>query len=74
MDVQTPTRDEEAERLRQLISARFGGRVRDILVVVRGGGFALQGRTCSFHLKQMVQETVIAATASRVVANEIAVD
>ena len=74
MDVKTPTEDGEAEQLRQLISARFGVRVRDFMVLVRGGGFALQGRTYSFHLKQMVQETVIAATALRVVANEIAVD
>ena len=74
MIVQTPIGDEEAERLRQLISARFGSRVRDILVLARSGGFALQGWTYTFHLKQMVQETVIAATAFRVVANEIAVD
>ena len=74
MDVQTLTGDEEAERLRQLISARFGGRVRGFLVLVCCGGFVLKGRTGKFHLKQMVQETVIAATTFRVVANEIAVD
>jgi len=74
VDVKTPTEGEEAEQLRQLISARFGGRVRDFMVLVRGGGFTLQGRTYNFHLKQMIQETVIAATALRVVVNEIAVD
>jgi len=42
-------------------------------VLVRSGGFVLQGRTGSFDLKQMVQETVVGATAFQVVANEIAV-
>ena len=74
MDVQTPTGDEEAERLRQLISALFGSRVREFLVLVRGGGLVLQGKAGSFYLKQMVQETALKATAFRVVANEIAVD
>jgi len=67
-------RGRRGRALRQLISARLGGRVRDFLVLVRGGGFVLRGRTGSFHLKQMVQATVIAATAFQLSANEIAVD
>ena len=74
MDVQTLPGDEEVERLRQLISARFGGRVRDFMVLVRSSGFVLQGRTGSFDLKQMVGDAVVGATAFQVVANEIAVD
>ena len=74
MDAQTPPSDDEAERLQQLIQVRFGGRVREFLVQVRGGGLVLQGKAGSFHVKQMVQETVIAATTFRVAANAIEVD
>jgi len=74
VDVQTLPGDEEVERLRQLISARFGGQVRDFMVLVRSSGFVLQGRTGSFDLKQMVGDAVVGATAFQVVANEIAVN
>jgi len=43
-------------------------------VVARGGDLVLQGRVASYYLKQLVQEAVVGATASRIVANEIAVD
>lgn len=69
-----PPADDEADRLRQLVRARFGSRVRDFRVVARGDGLVLRGRVASYHLKQSVQEAVIRATAARVVANEIAVD
>lgn len=68
-----PPDDADADRLRQLVQARFGSRVRDFRVSARGGGLVLHGRVGSYHLKQLVQEAVIGATAARVVANEIAV-
>ena len=34
----------------------------------------MQGRTGSFHLKQLIQESVVGATTSRLATNEIAVD
>ncbi len=74
VDAQEPPGEDEAERLRQLVLARFGGRVWDFRVLVRGGGLVLQGRTGNFHLKQMVQETVVGATALRLVGNEITVE
>lgn len=73
VDADAPPGDGEAERLRDLIQSRFGGRVRDFQVLARGGCLVLQGRVGSYYLKQMVQEAVIGATASRVVANEIVV-
>ena len=69
-----PPADDEAERLRQLVVARFGRRVRDFRVAVRDGGLVLQGKVGSFHLKQMVQEAVFGAATLRVAVNEIVVD
>jgi len=60
--------------LRHLVHGRFGGWVRDFRVQVRDGGLVLRGETGTFHVKQMVQETVVAATAFRIVTNEIEVD
>lgn len=75
MDDRTqPDDDDEAGRLRQLVQSRFGSRVRDFRVFVRRGVFVLQGRTCSYHLKQLIQETVVGATTLRLATNEIAVD
>lgn len=73
-DVDAPTPDDaEADRLRQLVQARFGSRVRDFRISARGAGLVLHGRVGSYHLKQLVQEVVVGATAARVVANEIVV-
>lgn len=74
MDQQPPPEDDEAERLRQLVQSRFGGRVRDFRVTVRRGVFVLRGRTGSSHLKQLIRETVVGATTLRPATNEIAVD
>ena len=74
MDARTEFADDEAERLRQLVLARFGCRVRDFRVLVRGGGLVLQGKVETYFLKQMVQEAVFRATASRIVTNEVVVE
>lgn len=73
MDDHSPKTDDE-ERLRQLVLARFGGRIREFAVRARVCGLVLAGKCGSFHVKQMVQETVAAATDARIVANEIEVD
>jgi hypothetical protein len=74
MDAAPLAAADEPERLRRLVEARFGSRVRDFRVATRAGGLVLRGRVASYHAKQLVQEEVIGATASRVVANEIVVD
>lgn len=74
MDSHSQPDVDEANRLRRVVLARFGNRVRDFRVLVRANGLVLQGKVGSFHLKQMIQEAVIGATALRLVANEVAVD
>ena len=64
----------EAERIRQLVVARFGGRVRDYRVLVSGNGLVVQGRVVSFYPKQFIQETVVRATPFLVVSNDVVVD
>lgn len=73
MDAEVPPGGDEVEWLRELVATQFGRRVRDLRVLAHGEGLVLRGRVASYHLKQLVQEAVIRATESRVVANEIAV-
>ncbi len=67
------TRSEEEARLEMHIEARLNGRVRGIRVVRRDNGFALQGRTPTYHAKQLVLHAAMQATALPILASEIEV-
>jgi hypothetical protein len=74
VDAQAQPADDEADRVRQLVLARFGGRVREFRVLIRGGGLVHHGKVETYFLKQMVQETVFVATSLCKVVNNIMVD
>jgi hypothetical protein len=61
-------REVEAHVRRQL-----GGRVSDLRVIVRDGGLVLQGRTRTYHAKQLAQQAVIETAELPIRANEIQV-
>ena len=55
-------------------SRRLGNRVRDLRVRIHPGGMILQGRTATYHAKQLAQHVVMTVTTVPIAANEIEVD
>lgn len=53
---------ELAERLEGYIERRASGRIRDLHVVWSEDGIILQGRTRTYHAKQLAQQAVLDLT------------
>jgi hypothetical protein len=65
---------ELAQRLEGYIEQRSCGRIRDLHVVCNDGVIILQGRTRTYHAKQLAQEAALdLADDSVVLANQIIV-
>ncbi len=62
-----------AEHVETLVQRRVGGRVRDLRVVVRPDGVILQGRTATYHAKQVAQHAVMELAGLPILANDIEV-
>jgi hypothetical protein len=56
-------------RLRQVLRGRF----RDLRLIARGEGIALQGQCRTYYAKQLAQQAILEATPLPLVANEIEV-
>ena len=70
----TALMDELADRIESHIVGRAGGRVRDLRVVCADNTVILQGRTRTYHDKQLVQEAVLdVADECMILANQIIV-
>jgi hypothetical protein len=63
----------EEERLETLLMRRLGSRVRDLRVIVLPAGLILQGRTATYHAKQIAQHTAMEVATTPILANEIEV-
>jgi len=63
----------EEERLESLLTRRLGNRVRDLRVIVLPEGLILQGRTATYHAKQVAQHAAMELADIPIVANEIEV-
>ena len=61
------------ERLENLLLRRLGNRVRDLRVVMLPGGVILQGRTGTYHAKQLAQHAAMELADMPILANEIEV-
>ncbi len=61
------------EQLESLIERRIGNRIRDLRVVVRGTGLILQGRTATYHAKQLAQHAAMDLATVPILSNEIEV-
>jgi hypothetical protein len=51
-----------AERLEGYIEQKASGRIRDLHVVCSDGGILLQGRSRTYHAKQLAQQAVLDLT------------
>ena len=63
----------EEERLESLLMRRLGSRIRDLRVIVLPDGLILQGRTSTYHAKQIAQHTAMEVADMAILANEIEV-
>ena len=61
------------EQLESLLQRRLGNRVRDLSVLVRPGGVVLQGRTATYHAKQLAQHALMELCEQPILANDIEV-
>ena len=63
----------EEERLENMLLRRLGNRVRDLRVILLADGLILQGRTGTYHAKQLAQHAAMELADQPIVANEIEV-
>jgi uncharacterized protein YcaQ len=61
------------EHLESLIERRLGNQVRDLRVVARPTGLILQGRTATYHAKQLAQHAAMDLATVPILSNEIEV-
>jgi hypothetical protein len=61
------------EELESLMQRRLGNRIRDLRIEVQPDGIILQGRTTTYHAKQLAQHAVMELTNLPIVANDIEV-
>lgn len=57
-----PSRQEFAERIEGYIELRASGRIRDLHVVCSADSIILQGRSRTYHDKQLAQQAVLDLT------------
>ena len=63
----------DEERVESLLQRRLGNRIRDLRVVLLPAGLILQGRTATYHAKQVAQHVVMEEANFPILANEIEV-
>jgi hypothetical protein len=61
------------EELETLLQCRLGNRVRELSVLVLAGGIILQGRTATYHAKQLAQHAAMELCSLPILANDIEV-
>jgi hypothetical protein len=61
------------QHLESHIERRLGNQVRDLRVVARPTGLILQGRTATYHAKQLAQHAAMELATLPILANEIEV-
>ncbi len=61
------------EQLEVLLQRRLGNRVRDLSVLVRPEGIVLQGRTATYHAKQLAQHAAMELCPLPILINDIEV-
>jgi hypothetical protein len=55
------------------VQRRLGSRIRDLRVIVRQDGVILQGRTATYHAKQLAQHAAMELARLPILANDIEV-
>lgn len=59
------------EQLEGLLIRRLGNRIRDLRVVEQGSGIVLQGRTDTYHARELAHQTAEELTAFPCIVNDI---
>jgi hypothetical protein len=62
-----------SEYLELQLQRRLGSRVRNLRVLVKHDGVILQGRTSTYHAKQLAQHAAMELGDVRILSNEIEV-
>lgn len=65
---------QHVQEIEAYVCRAFAHRLRHFRVVMRDDALKLEGRSCSYHVKQIVQKAVIDTTHLRIRANNIFVD
>jgi hypothetical protein len=65
--------EEQLESVAALIQSRLGGRIRDLHVIARDNGIILQGRTATYHTKQLAQHAAMEIAGLPILRNDIEV-
>jgi hypothetical protein len=73
IDLNTAELPSDEERLESMLSRRLGSRIFDLRVVFRPDGLILQGRTTTYHVKQLAQHAAMTTMDIPILANEIEV-
>jgi hypothetical protein len=63
----------EEERLENMLVRRLGNRIRDLRIVLLPAGLILQGRTATYHAKQVAQHVAMEEADLPILANDIEV-
>ena len=63
----------EEERLESMMLRRLGNRIRDLRVLLLPEGLILQGRTATYHAKQVAQHAAMELAELPILANDIVV-
>ena len=70
-DESTPAID--TERLERLLAHRLGTRIRELRLIFQQSGLILQGRSETYHAKQIAQHAAMELAGVPILANEIEV-
>jgi hypothetical protein len=63
----------QEEHLESLMQRRLGNRIRSLRILVRPAGVILQGRTSTYHAKQLAQHAAMELGDLPILANDIEV-
>jgi hypothetical protein len=63
----------EEERLESILIRRLGNRIHGLRIIRLPEGLILQGRTATYHAKQVAQHVAMEAAGQPILANEIIV-
>jgi hypothetical protein len=72
-DMLLPTVRSDEERLEVQLQRKLGNRIRNLRVLRVPAGLVLQGRTATYHAKQLATHAVMECTDLPVLANDIEV-
>ena len=72
-NVLAPSIISEEERLESMLLRRLGNRIRDLRVLLLPDGLILQGRTATYHAKQVAQHAAMELAELPILANDIVV-